>query len=210
MKKVDVLIGEIDAALRTLFPPRHRKSTRPSPAISIETNPLDESSRKVSESLMRVNHSGEVCAQALYLGQAFSAKTPKMKHYLYEAALDETDHLAWCEARLQDLNGHVSYLNPLWYTASWVLGATTGYLGDKISLGLVSAVEWQVEAHLAHHMGCLPAADKASMAILVQMKQDEMVHAESALQQGGVVFPLWLQHCMRMVSKVMTNSSYYW
>jgi ubiquinone biosynthesis monooxygenase Coq7 len=158
---------------------------------------------------MRVNHSGEVCAQALYQGQALTAKSKQIQIHLKEAAAEEIDHLAWCEDRLRDLGGRVSLLNPLWYLTSFSLGAFAGLLGDKVSLGFVAEVERQVEAHLASHLSQLPKADVKSCAVLAQMQKEEVEHADAAEKAGGMAFPSWMKKLMSWTSKGMTMSSYF-
>ena len=194
---LDTLISEVDNALRTLFPPAQRMSARPSPAEQLADTNLSSKEKKHIAGLMRVNHAGEVCAQALYQGQALTAQLTHIKKQMSDAAAEETDHLAWCEMRLAELNSKPSILNPFWYGGSMLLGAIAGFAGDKISLGFVVETERQVSAHLQRHLDNLPEHDKKSQAILVKMKEDEEHHAATVKQ------------LMRIVSKLMTKSSYY-
>lgn len=158
---------------------------------------------------MRVNHCGEVCAQALYEGQALTSKSHRTAAALREAAIEETDHLSWCESRLRELDSNVSVLGPFWYAASFSMGAAAGLLGDKVNLGFVAATEEQVEDHLDDHLARLPGADARSRAVLEQMKADEARHGQSALEMGGAVFPSPIKKMMRAVSGAMTRSTYW-
>jgi ubiquinone biosynthesis monooxygenase Coq7 len=157
---------------------------------------------------MRVNHSGEVCAQALYQGQALTARLPEVRREMEAAADEEMDHLAWCEARLRELDDHPSYLNPLWYGLSFGLGATAGAISDRLSLGFVAATEQQVCKHLDSHLARLPEQDTASRAVVAQMLEDEARHAHTALDAGGIPFPAPVRGLMSLVSRVMTETSY--
>lgn len=206
---IDKLISEFDNALRTIRPPINRVASRLSPADSIEEGVLSSQERKHSAGLMRVNHSGEVCAQALYQGQALTAQLTHVKKQMIHAALEEVDHLAWCEQRLHELNSHPSRLNVFWYSGSILLGALAGLAGDKISLGFVAETEQQVGAHLQKHLNLLPKTDYKSQAILKHMQEDEEQHAESALHAGGIDLPWVIKQLMSLVSKTMTKSSYY-
>lgn len=205
----DRIIVEVDTALRTILPPSSRVSQRPFPGENLENGMLTRAQVRHAIGLMRVNHSGEVCAQALYQGQAFTASGSKIEAQLREAANEEVEHLAWCERRLNELGGHVSVLNLGWYMASLMLGATVGLMGDRISLGFVAEVERQVEAHLATHLNILPEEDKRSHAVLKQMKIDERRHAHAAISSGGMLFPYIIQLLMQCAAKGMTRSSYY-
>ena len=158
---------------------------------------------------MRVNHAGEVCAQALYQGQALTAQLTHIKQQMTEAAIEETDHLAWCEQRLQELDSKPSQLNFIWYSGSLLLGALAGLAGDKISLGFVAETEHQVSAHLQAHLKKLPQEDKKTKLILEQMQKDEEHHAHTALEAGGIELPYLVKELMALVSKIMTKSSYY-
>lgn len=157
---------------------------------------------------MRVNHAGEVCAQALYQGQALTAKLPEVGQQMAEAAAEEVDHLVWCEERIQQLDGRTSLLNPLWYAASFGIGAAAGLVSDKLSLGFVAATEDQVCNHLQQHLEELPTADHKSRAVIEQMLVDEKRHAETALDAGGYPFPTPVKKMMTLVSKAMTATSY--
>ncbi|MCW8409119.1 2-polyprenyl-3-methyl-6-methoxy-1,4-benzoquinone monooxygenase [Legionella sp. PATHC035] len=209
MNTLDTLIAEVDNALRTLFPPAQRMSARPSPAEPINDTKLSIQEKKHIAGLMRVNHAGEVCAQALYQGQALTAQLTHIKQQMNDAAAEETDHLAWCEKRLVELDSKPSILNPFWYGGSMILGAVAGLAGDKISLGFVAETERQVSSHLQRHLDKLPEHDKKSHAILRQMKEDEEQHAATALKAGGIELPYLVKQLMRVVSKLMTKSSYY-
>lgn len=206
---LDGLITEIDSALRTLLPPQKRVPARQSPSVSIEDTKLSLGEKQHIAGLMRVNHSGEVCAQALYQGQALTAKLTHIKEQMTQAAAEEVDHLAWCEERLSELNSHPSKLNLLWYAGSIVLGAIAGFAGDKISLGFVAETERQVTSHLQKHIKEIPAEDKKTRVILEQMQTDEEHHAAMAMEAGAVELPYPVKQLMNMVSKLMTKSSYY-
>jgi len=158
---------------------------------------------------MRVNHSGEVSAQALYRGQALTSRNPRVTEAMRQAAAEETDHLAWCERRLGELDGRSSVLNPLWYAGSFAIGALAGAFGDRASLGFIAETEKQVESHLKDHLERLPVADARSRAILEQMKHDEVEHGEKAASMGGVALPLLLSAAMRLSGRLMTRSSYW-
>lgn len=209
MNALDTLISEVDNALRTLFPPAQRPRTRPSPAESLADTNLSTKEKKHVAGLMRVNHAGEVCAQALYQGQALTAQLTHIKKQMSDAAAEETDHLAWCEERLTELGSKPSVLNLLWYGGSIILGALAGLAGDKVSLGFVAETERQVAHHLHRHLKNLPAKDKKSHAILMKMKEDEEQHATTALNAGAIELPYFVKQLMRIVSKLMTKSSYY-
>lgn len=159
--------------------------------------------------LMRINHTGEVCAQALYQGQALTAKRPDIKQAMSHAADEEIDHLVWCEQRLKELGSHTSLLNPLFYAGSFAIGATAGAISDKISLGFVAATEDQVCEHLRSHLDSLPNDDEKSRAILEQMLEDEAAHSTAAIEAGGAVFPKPVKKAMTLLSKVMTRTTYY-
>ncbi|WP_319941635.1 2-polyprenyl-3-methyl-6-methoxy-1,4-benzoquinone monooxygenase [Aestuariirhabdus haliotis] len=204
---LDQLLIGADQVLRTLS---HSANTaeRPSPAESHQESTLDKDEKRHVAGLMRVNHAGEVCAQALYQGQALTARLPDVREAMNEAAREEIDHLVWCEQRLQQLGSRTSLLNPVWYAASFSIGALAGALGDKWSLGFVAATENQVCAHLESHLEKLPVSDQKSRAILKQMKDDEERHEQMAMQAGGAEFPAPVRAVMTMVSKAMTASSY--
>lgn len=170
---------------------------------------MEESETRVSARLMRVNHAGEVAAQALYQGQALTAREPRVATAMRTAAAEEMDHLAWCEQRIRELNGRTSVLNPLWYAGSFAIGALAGALGDKTSLGFVAETEKQVEAHLRGHLDRLPAADHRSRAIVDRMTHDEVNHGAQATELGGSTLPLPLRLAMRLTSRLMTTGSHW-
>lgn len=205
----DQCIMQFDNVIKTLAPakPRlmHRNVFTQCPAQS----KLTEKERSHVAGLMRVNHAGEVCAQALYQGQAFTAKLEHVKTQLEQAAQEEHDHLAWCEQRLDELKSHTSYLNIVWYVGSFFLGAIAGAVGDSWSLGFVAETERQVSQHLQNHLNKLPKHDLRTSTILEQMKQDETEHAMMAEKAGAALLPAPIKHMMRIVSKIMTKSSYY-
>ena len=204
---VDKLIHSFDQALRSLVPGT-TSAQRPNPAHT-EDAPLAVSEARHVAGLMRVNHSGEVCAQALYHGQALTAKLPHVRQEMQDAAIEEQDHLAWCEDRLKELDSHTSLLNPVWYSLSFGMGALAGLAGDQYSLGFVAETERQVSLHLEHHIRQLPEQDQRSFKILTQMHQDELHHRDTALEAGGVDLPLAVRITMTAVSKLMTKTSYY-
>lgn len=203
---LDKLIVEFDKGLRTLFAPAF--SRRPHPDRQVEEAELSADDKKHALGLMRVNHCGEVCAQALYQGQALTARNPQAKEALQHAAFEETEHLAWTEQRIRELGGHSSLLNPVWYTGSLVMGVTAGLLGDKWNLGFLEETEQQVGAHLDSHLASLPEQDLKSRAIVEQMRDDELKHAEMAHEQGAAALPAPIKGLMRLTSKVMTSTSY--
>jgi ubiquinone biosynthesis monooxygenase Coq7 len=205
---IDSAIFQFDAFLKTTTGTL-RSSDRPSPAVGIDEVPLETAERKLSAALMRVNHTGEVCAQALYLGQSLTARRPKIARQMDEAAAEEKDHLVWCEQRLQELGARPSLLNPIWYLASAGLGATAGALGDRTNLGFVAATEEEVERHLQSHLTRLPENDRKSRAIVVQMHADEVRHKVGAVKAGARRFPAPLKSAMRVVSRLMTGTSYW-
>ncbi|MES9989411.1 MAG: 2-polyprenyl-3-methyl-6-methoxy-1,4-benzoquinone monooxygenase, partial [Candidatus Thiodiazotropha endolucinida] len=168
-----------------------------------------EQERDLAARLMRINHTGEVCAQALYQGQALTAELPQIRDTMERAAQEENDHLAWCETRLNELDNRKSLLNPFWYAGSFMIGAAAGLAGDKWSLGFVAETEHQVEAHLNDHMQRIPAQDQKSLAILEQMKEDEIHHATVALEAGGANLPAPIKAAMKVTSKLMTKSVFY-
>lgn len=196
---------QADVALRTLASKPRAK--RPSPAVPEDEPELSGAEKRLSAALMRVNHSGEVCAQALYQGQALTAKRASIQSEMAAAASDEVDHLAWCEQRISELGSHTSVLNPLWYGLSFGLGAGAGAISDRLSLGFVAATEEQVCQHLTGHLTQLPEADNKSRAIVEQMIEDEEAHGASALRNGGLPFPAALKSAMAVVAKAMTQSS---
>lgn len=202
----DKLIAELDGALRSLG--GGVSARRPSPAAGQTPPALSETARRHSAGLMRVNHSGEVCAQALYRGQAFTARGGAVRRKLREACLEEADHLAWCEERLKSLQSRPSLLNPVWYGMSWGLGALSGLAGDRWNLGFLAATEEQVGEHLREHLERLPEEDTASRSILEKMLEEETRHVDTALRGGGFRFPAPAQKLMRCVSRLMTAGSY--
>ncbi len=204
----DRVIHQLDTVLRTLMP--HAASAqRTSPANGVVDGALDDHERRHAAGLMRVNHTGEVCAQALYQGQSVTAKLPHVRKQMELSALEELDHLAWCDERLEQLQSRTSYLNPLFYVASFGIGAATGAVSDRLSLGFVAATEEQVGQHLEAHQKSLPAGDNRSRAVLRQMEVDEAHHAHLALEAGGLRFPAPVKWGMRLVSKAMTKSVYH-
>jgi len=207
----DRAIGEIGKAINVLCATPH--SGRPLPGapgdiFAAAAPALGEPERAEAARLMRVNHAGEVAAQALYRGQALTARDPGTARSMLKAATEEMDHLAWCDERLKELNGRTSLLNPLWYAGSFLLGGVAGLLGDRASLGFIAETERQVESHLRDHLGRLPADDRRSRAILEQMTHDEIQHGAEATALGGKELPLWLKGAMRLTSKLMTRGSY--
>ncbi|HEY8683032.1 MAG TPA: 2-polyprenyl-3-methyl-6-methoxy-1,4-benzoquinone monooxygenase [Rhodanobacter sp.] len=184
------------------------QAQRPSPAAGIGEANLDDAERQHAAGLMRINHTGEVCAQALYFGQAALARNADNRTHLLHAAVEETDHLAWCAQRLQQLESRPSLLNPLWYLGSYAIGAAAALAGDPISLGFVVETERQVEAHLAEHLEQLPAQDERSRAVLTQMQADEIRHAQAAQQRGGIELPFPLPQLMHASSMLMKTVAY--
>jgi ubiquinone biosynthesis monooxygenase Coq7 len=204
---IDNLLDQIDSGLRITFASAPTPN-RPSPAKALDEPELTENQRQHAIGLMRVNHAGEICAQALYQGQALTAKLPEVGDKMRESAEEEIDHLAWCEQRIEELGGKTSALNPAWYAMSFALGAGAGLISDKLSLGFVAATENQVCSHLEKHLEQLPAEDDKSRLIVEQMLEDEAHHAESALAAGGHKFPKLVESLMTLVSSAMTKSSY--
>jgi ubiquinone biosynthesis monooxygenase Coq7 len=204
---VDRLLLQADAALRTLLP-FSGQPNRPSPAIVQPEVELDELTTQHIAGLMRINHTGEVCAQALYQGQALTAKLPAVRTAMEHAADEEVDHLAWCEQRIRQLGSHPSVLNPLFYGLSFGVGAVAGLISDKVSLGFVAATEDQVCKHLDEHLEQIPQEDEKSRAILEQMRTDEAQHSTAALEAGGLRFPAPVKFGMSLMAKVMTKTTY--
>jgi ubiquinone biosynthesis monooxygenase Coq7 len=207
MLNLDSLIVEFDKGLRTLF--SQARSVRPFPDAGKPEAAMSESEKKLSAALMRVNHSGEICAQALYQGQALTARDPVVQQKLQQAAQEETEHLAWTSKRVQELGGHLSLLNPLWYGGSLALGAVAGLLGDKWNLGFLAETERQVGGHLQNHLARLPQQDEKSRAVVLQMYVDETRHSEMAVQLGGAELPLPVKLAMKASSKVLTHTAYW-
>ena len=204
MSMMNALILAADSALRTLW--AEPRASRPNPAASVADLQLSDDERRLSGALMRINHVGEVCAQALYTGQSLACNSPALRAQLAEASREETDHLAWTQQRLDDLKDRPSLLNPLWYAGAFAIGFAAGKIGgDQVSLGFVVETERQVEAHLQSHMDTLPAADAVSRAIVAQMKADEMAHAQMAMKAGAVELPAPVKSVMKMAAKVMTT-----
>lgn len=205
---LDRLALQADAALRTLVPDSCQAS-RPSPALGEPDNlAMDERERKHLAGLMRINHTGEVCAQALYQGQALTARRPEIRDSMEQAAEEEIDHLVWCEDRLKELGSRTSLLNPLFYGLSFAIGAGAGAISDKLSLGFVAATEDQVCKHLDEHLEQMPQDERKSRAILEQMRIDEQEHSTNAIASGGYRFPAPVKAGMSLVAKVMTASTY--
>jgi len=207
MLSLDDLIISFDRGLRTVCVPA--QSLRATPGGDLPETGLTESERAHAAALMRVNHSGEICAQALYQGQALTARNPDARAALERAAQEETEHLAWTERRIGELGGSKSLLNPLWYTGSFAIGAVAGLIGDRWNLGFLAETERQVVAHLEGHLGRLPESDQKSRAILAQMKEDEARHATSAIRHGAAELPAPAKLAMRLGSRVMTETAYW-
>lgn len=206
LSPVDRLLHVVDRSLHTVFGTHH--AARPTPTPASPPTPLDEHERRLAGALMRVNHVGEVCAQALYTAQAASTRNPALREQLERAGDEETDHLAWTEQRLAALGARPSLLNPLWYGGAFALGLVAGRLGDRAGLGFVIETERQVEQHLASHLQRLPAADTASWAIVEQMRADEARHADDAEDHGGQRPPPPVRWLMRAAAKVMTTTAH--
>lgn len=207
MNKLDELIVEFDKGLRTLFAPA--RTLRPLPGKSLAEAEMSGEEKRRAAALMRVNHSGEVCAQALYQGQALTARQPAIQRALAQAAIEETEHLNWCESRITELGGRTSLLNPAWYAGSLAIGALAGALGDKWNLGFLAETEHQVVRHLDGHLQRLPAQDDKSRAVIGQMKEDEAQHATTALEHGAAELPAPVKWAMKLSAKVMTRTAYW-
>ena len=203
---VDLALGAIDTSLRTLFaaPP----AARPCPTVPNEATALAPHERELSGALMRVNHVGEICAQALYTAQAAATRSPALREHFLQAAREEADHLAWTRQRLDELGARPSLLNPLWYAGAFGLGLVAGRIGDAVSLGFVVETERQVEAHLESHLQRLPAHDHASRTIVAQMQKDEAVHAQQAQRAGAVELPAPVKGLMKAAARVMTTTAH--
>jgi ubiquinone biosynthesis monooxygenase Coq7 len=204
---IDKFISQLDHGIRTVLSDAPLPG-RKSPAVSIEDQTLNEAERSHALGLMRVNHTGEVCAQALYQGQALTAKLPDVREQMKKAATEEIDHLSWCEDRIKDLGGRTSVFNPIFYAMSFGIGAGAGIVSDKLSLGFVAATEDQVCAHLKTHLDQLPETDHKSRAVVKEMLADEERHAQAALDAGGYKFPTPVKQAMTLISSVMTKGSY--
>lgn len=205
---LDRLIGEFDKALHTVFGPAPI-GDRPSPADRQNAAELSAAQRTLAGRLMRVNHAGEVAAQALYQGQAATAKLPAVRAKMQQAADEENDHLAWTAQRVRELGTHTSALGPFWYAGSFAIGAAAGLIGDRWSLGFVAETEHQVVAHLERHLARLPAGDAQSRAILETMRDDEARHATVAIEAGAAALPAPVKTAMTLASKVMTGTAYW-
>ena len=203
---IDGAIIGLDRALRTLT--GNLGANRASPAAGLPEAPLDADARRHAAGLMRVNHTGEACAQALYDGQALTARSAAVREKLRTAAAEESDHLAWCAERLNQLDAHPSRLNPLFYAASYAMGAMAGLAGDGLSLGFIEATEDQVCEHLDRHLEALPGEDERSRAIVARMRDEEARHGEQALAAGGVEFPQAAKQAMTLLSRLMTTTAY--
>jgi ubiquinone biosynthesis monooxygenase Coq7 len=203
----DRLMMNVDQAVRTLFG-APEVTERPNPAQSVPDTELSDAERDHVARLMRINHTGEVCAQALYQGQALTARLNEVRDSMERAALEENDHLDWCDTRIRELGGRTSLLNPLWYAGSFAIGAAAGLAGDKWSLGFVAETERQVESHLDAHLADVPPEDERTRVILEQMKEDEVGHAAKAVAAGGAPLPAPIRSAMKLMSKVMTTTVY--
>lgn len=207
MFNLDNLIIGFDRGLRTLFAPA--QSIRAVPGAEQPETELSEAEKRLSAALMRVNHSGEICAQALYQGQALTARDETIRNALEQASREETEHLAWTARRIAELGGRQSLLNPVWYTGSLAIGTVAGMLGDKWNLGFLAETERQVERHLEGHLRRLPPHDERSRAIVMQMKIDEAGHATTALHHGAAELPAPVKLAMKVSSKVMTGVAFW-
>lgn len=203
---IDQFIIEFDRALRTIAAPA--RTIRSVPGSDATETILDDAQRRHVAGLMRVNHCGEICAQALYQGQALTSRDPEIRDALRQAADEETEHLAWTATRIAELGGRKSLLNPLWYAGSLSLGVAAGLLGDKWNLGFLAETERQVEAHLDGHLAEIPVSDTRSLAIVDQMRLDEIQHAETAIAHGAAELPSAIKGAMRLMAKVMTGLAY--
>ncbi|EAR22463.1 2-polyprenyl-3-methyl-6-methoxy-1,4-benzoquinone monooxygenase [Nitrococcus mobilis] len=205
---VDRVIAQFDAGVQTLYG-RPRGTGRPSPANELPEPELDRQERRKAARLMRVNHCGEICAQALYQAQAITTRNPALRQTLARAAAEENDHLAWCEERLMRLGSHTSYLNPLFYIGSLGIGALAGAAGDRWSLGFLAQTEEQVVQHLSRHLQRLPRQDRPSRAIVEQMRLEEDGHASSATAAGAARIPRPVRQLMRLSARAMTGTTYW-
>ena len=208
---LDAWIGAADRALRALLAPAHASRPVPQPAVAAagDVPELSPDEKRRAAGLMRVNHAGEIAAQALYHGQSMVARSEVTRRMLLDAAREETDHLAWCESRLKELDSRPSLLNPLWYAGSFFIGALAALAGDRASLGFVVETERQVEGHLDQHLGRLPAADLRSRAIVAQMRSDEATHGANARAAGGAELPGPVRALMRQTARIMTGTAYW-
>ena len=208
MSFIDLLINEVDKGLK-YSTQNYQTDRRPYPAEKVEQGSLNEFEKNHSAGLMRVNHSGEVCAQALYRGQAITAKLIDTKAKMEQAASEELDHLSWCNKRLEELDSKPSLLNPIWYCMSFSIGAIAGLIGDKWSLGFVHETEEQVVKHLDGHLDKLSDKDLKTRSVIEQMRIDEERHSQDALEAGAEILPNEIKELMSKVAKVMTDSSYH-
>ena len=208
MSFIDLLINEVDKGLK-YSTQNYQTDRRPYPAEKVEQGSLNEFEKNHSAGLMRVNHSGEVCAQALYRGQAITAKLVDTKDKMEQAASEELDHLSWCNKRLEELDSKPSLLNPIWYCMSFSIGAIAGLIGDKWSLGFVHETEEQVVKHLDGHLDKLSDKDLKTRSVIEQMRIDEERHSQDALEAGAEILPNEIKRLMSKVAKVMTDSSYH-
>lgn len=204
---LDRVLAQFDQALRTVA--GEVTGDRPNPGAAAPNPELSTAERDHAAGLMRVNHAGEVAAQALYHGQAFTASSSATRATLLESAREEGDHLGWCAERLAELGSHTSYLSPVWYAGSFTIGAVAGLAGDRTSLGFVTETERQVEQHLSSHLDRLPPADTRSRAIVTQMRSDEQEHGKRAAEAGGVQLPGVIRRLMRVTARIMTSTSYW-
>jgi ubiquinone biosynthesis monooxygenase Coq7 len=202
----DRLIQGVDQALRTVA--AANVATRPYPAAHLPDSPADAATRRHAAGLMRVNHAGEIAAQALYHGQALTARDPRVRRVLTDAAREETDHLAWCEQRVRELGSRTSLLAPAWYAGSWLIGALAGLAGDRTSLGFVAETERQVVEHLQKHLRELPASDRRSREVVERMRDDEARHGAAAGAWGAHELPEAVRSLMRHTARVMTRTAY--
>lgn len=204
---LDSLIVEFDKGLRTLF--ARAQTVRPLPGADLPDAVLDTSEQRHALGLMRINHCGEICAQALYQGQAMTCRSPEIRQSLRSAAQEETEHLAWTEQRIAELGGRTSVFKPFWYLGSLTIGMAAGALGDRWNLGFLAETERQVEAHLDGHLERLPVDDRRSRAILEQMRDDEIKHAETAVDLGATELPASVKQVMKLSARFMTSTVYY-
>lgn len=203
---LDQLCLNVDQALRGVFGDPIT-TERKYPAEKVPESSLSTEQKQHFAALMRVNHAGEVCAQALYHGQGLVSRNPKVREKMQKAAMEEGDHLAWCHQRLQELGSHTSYLNPLWYVGSFSIGLTAGVCGDQWSLGFLAETEHQVVVHLEKHLKTLRSEDQRSYKILEQMQEDEAKHRDDAVKLGAAELPEFIKRLMRLVSKVMVKTA---
>lgn len=207
LSQLDLLLASAGHGLNVVF--GKTQGTRPSPAAAVADSPLSPSDAKLAGALMRVNHVGEICAQALYQSQALWTRDPDLRRHFAQAAKEELDHLAWTQRRIDELGGHTSHLNPLWYGGAFTIGSLAGLAGDRISLGFVVETERQVEQHLASHLERLPSDDLPSRAIVAQMKEEEARHAEEAVAAGALPLPAPIKGLMRLAARLMTRTAHY-